>query len=133
MKKIVSLIMALLLLLSLTSCDKYVSSYKALGLVRNQTSDSCDARFYSLEGQLVFKLKAPASGQEGELRYSVEVDEGEIHLYYDAYDVKQELAHVQAGESVMSRGGYIESGRTVYVIIEATGKAKGKVTVELDT
>lgn len=124
--------MVLILLISLCSCNKYTSSYKALGLVKNQTSHSCEARFYSLKGQLVFKIEKSESGKEGDISYSVQVDEGEIYLHYDIFDVKQELAHVQAGESVTNRGGYVEGGHTVYIIIEATQKTKGKVSVELD-
>jgi hypothetical protein len=58
-------------------------------------------------------------------------DKGEIRLYYDIYGTKEKLAQVKAGESVTSRGGYIESGKEVYIIIEATD-AGGKVTVELN-
>ena len=118
---------------SLCSCDKYTSSYKALGLVRNQTSHSCEAEFYSLEGRLVFKLKRPKKGTEGDISYSVQVDKGEVRLYYDIYDTRTELAHVKAGGSVTDRGGYVEGGQIVYIIIEASENAKGKISVELDT
>ena len=43
-----------------------------------------------------------------------------------------ELISVKAGESVEGRGGYVESGKTIYILIEATEKAKGKIEVELD-
>ena len=42
MKKIFSLIIAATLLLSLCSCGGYVSSYKAIGLVRSQTKHGCE-------------------------------------------------------------------------------------------
>ena len=132
MKKFLSLTMILILLVSLCSCDKYINSYSAVGLVRSQTSHSCKASFHSLDGQLVFKIEKSDDGKEGDISYSVQLDEGEIHLYYDIYDSKQELAHVKAGESVTTKGGYVEGGRTVYIIIEATKKAKGKISVELD-
>jgi hypothetical protein len=125
--------MALILLVSLCSCSEYVSSYQALGLVRSQTSHSCEASFRSLKGKLVFKIKKPGSGTEGDIGYSVQVDEGELYLYYDMNGVKEELAHVKAGESVTSRGGYVEGGHTVYIIIEAAQKSKGKISVELDS
>jgi hypothetical protein len=132
MKKLVSLIILLTMLLSLCSCGEYVSSYSALGLVKSQTSHSCEASFLSLNGKLVFKLKKSDAGKEGDISYSVQVEKGEINLYYDIYGSKQELAHVVAGENVTSRGGYIEGGKTVYIFIEATGGAKGRVSVELD-
>ncbi len=132
MKKIISVIMALTLLLSLSSCSKYVSSYSAIGLARSNTSHSCKASFHSLKGQLVFKIKKSDSGKEGDISYSITAQEGEIALYYDIYGTKQELARVGKGESVNARGGYIEGGHTVYIIIEATQKARGSVSVELD-
>ena len=132
MKKVLSIAVVLTLLITLCSCDKYSSSYKAIGLVRSQTSHSCEASFHSLDGQLVFKIKKSDVGKEGDISYSIEAEEGEIHLYYDIYGVKEELVHVNGGESVEDRGGYVEGGHTVYIIIEATKNAMGKVSVELD-
>ena len=133
MKKILSIIIVLLSIITLSSCDKYKSSYKAIGLVRSQTSHSCEASFYSLEkGQLVFKIRKTEKGQEGAIHYSIKVDEGELKLYYDIYGIKEELPHVKTGESIDDFGGYVEGGRTVYIIIEALNSTKGKVSVELD-
>ena len=112
MKKAVSFMIVLALMLSLCACDAYTSSYKAIGLVRSQTSHSCEASFLSLEGRLVFKIKKE-NGTEGAVHYSVRVDEGEVHLYYDIYGTKEELAHVKAGETAESSGGYVEGGKTV--------------------
>ena len=132
MKKIISIIIALSMLLVMCSCGRYVSSYMALGLMRNQTTHSCFASFQSLEGQLVFEIKKSDVGTEGEINYSVQLEKGEIRLYYDIYGTKEELAHVKAGESIENSGGYVEGGKPVYIIIEATDSAKGKVSVELD-
>ena len=132
MKKTISFILLLTLLISLCSCDSYVNSFSALGLIRNQTSHSCMANFYSLEGRLVFKIKKSDVGSEGAISYSVEVEEGEIILSYDIYGVKEELAHVYGGESVTDVGGYVEGEKTVYIIIETVGKARGKISCELD-
>lgn len=132
MKRILSLIIILSMLFSFASCGKYTSSYSAIGLVRSNTSHSCEASFLTLKGELVFKIKRSEKGTEGDISYSVEAKEGEIKLYYDIYGVKEELAHVKAGESVTSRGGYVEGGHTVYIIIEGLEKARGSVSVELD-
>lgn len=132
MKKVLAFILLFALLCPLCSCGKYVSSYKAIGLVRSQTSHSCKASFHSLEGELVFKLKKSESGTEGDIGYSIQVDEGELVIYYDIYGVKEELAHVKAGESVTARGGYVEGGHNVYIIIVANEKSRGKVSVELN-
>lgn len=132
MKKFLSVSTILVLLFSLCSCGKYINSYSAIGLVKNQSSHSCYASFLTLKGRLVFKIKAPNEKSEGDISYSVEAEEGEIRLYYDAFGTKEELASVKAGESVTSKGGYVEGGKPVYIIIEANEKSHGKVSVELD-
>lgn len=124
-------VLLLSLLASLCACGKYVSSYSAIGLVRSNTSHSCRASFHKLDGELTFKIKRTDTDGEGDISYTVSADKGEIRLYYDIYGTKEKLAQVKAGESVTSRGGYIESGKEVYIIIEAND-AGGKVTVELN-
>ena len=132
MKKTIAFTLMLLLLFTMCSCGKYTSSYTAVGLIKNQTSHSCEAKFNSLEGQLVFKIQKSADGEEGNISYRVEIEEGEVFLYYDIYGQKEELVHAKAGEYIEDVGGYVEGGKTVYIIIEATGNAKGKISVELD-
>jgi hypothetical protein len=131
MKRFSAFILLLSLLASLCACGKYISSYSAIGLLRSNTSHSCKASFHKLDGELTFKIKKTDTDGEGDISYTVSADKGEIRLYYDIYGTKEKLAEVKAGESVTSRGGYIESGKDVYIIIEATD-AGGKVTVELN-
>lgn len=131
MKRLISMVLVISLTLILCACGTYTSSYKAIGLVRTQTSHSCETSFYSLEGQIVYKIKKSDAG-EGNISYRVHADEGEVHLYYDILGVKEELCTVKAGETVEDLGGYVEGGMTVYIIIEAPEKARGKVSVELD-
>ena len=132
MKKLISIVLTIILLISLCSCDKYTSSFRAVGLVKTNTSHSFETSFYSLDGQLVFKVKKSGKGEEGSIHISAEVEEGEIYVYYDIYGVKEELAHLSAGESVDENRGYVESGKKVYIIIETVGSARGKVSCELD-
>ena len=132
MKRMLIFVLALTLLVSFCSCDIYTSSYRAIGLVRSQTAHSCQTSFFSLDGRLVFRVKKSGKGTEGDIGYSVQVDEGELYLYYAVHGTKTELANVKAGESVTSRGGYVEGGHAVYIIIETAQKSKGKVSVELD-
>ena len=132
MKKIISSIMVLTLLLSLCSCDRYVNSYSAVGLVRSQTSHSCRAEFRSLNGQLVFKLKKTDKGEGGHILYTVRVEEGKINLYYDTDGEKHLLETATSGELITAEKGDIVGGQPVYIIIEATEKTKGAVYVELD-
>ena len=131
MKKLLSIITLLAVIFSFSSC-KYTSSYRAVGLVRSNSSHSCDVSFLSLEGQLVFKLKKSDSGSEGTISYTASVEEGEVYIYYDIYGTKEALAAIKAGETVSESGGYIEKGHTVYIIIEGKDNAHGKVSVELN-
>ena len=60
MKKLFKLFLSLIvcaLTITLSSCSNYVSSYKAIGLVRMNTLSKVETSFYSLEGTLVFKVK----------------------------------------------------------------------------
>ena len=132
MKKIISVITSILLLLSLCSCGEYVSSYSAIGLVKSQTSHSCHAEFISLKGQLVFKLKKSDRGESGHILYTVKVEEGEINLYYDTDGEKVLLENATSGEFITEGNGNIVGGQPVYIIIETVGRAKGSVYVELD-
>ncbi|MBQ8433312.1 MAG: hypothetical protein IJX23_00700 [Clostridia bacterium] len=132
MKRIFVIALLLVMLFTLTSCGEgYVSSYRAVLLVRQNTTHSCSASFHSLTGTLVFKVKRTDDG-EGAVNYSVKVTKGEIRLYYDSLGQKEELAVVTAGQTVNTSGGYVEKGYRVYVIIEATEDTQGEVSVELN-
>ena len=129
MKKIVILLVSALLALSLAGCGKYVSSYKALGFVHSNKSDSAYMSFASFEGRMVFKLK---SSGEGDLKYSARLESGSAVVYYDFYGDKQELFSISGGEEADSRGGYVEAG-TVYIIVETDGGCQnGEFRFSLD-
>ncbi|MBR4728021.1 MAG: hypothetical protein IK080_09050 [Clostridia bacterium] len=117
MKRTVSLIVSLILLLSLTGCEKYKSKYKAIGFVHSNTSASAEMSFYSFEGTMVFKLKSKG---EGDLKYTAKLATGTAAVYYDYNGTKAELFTIGAGEETDSHGGYVESG-TVYLIVETDG------------
>lgn len=131
MKKFLAVVLLLVMLLTLTACEPYTSSYKAIMLITNHTTNSCSAKFDRLTGTMVFKVRRTEPG-EGDIGYSITVEEGELTLYYDALGVKEQLAKVTAGQSVTARDGYVEKGYKVYVIIEATEGTKGSVSVSLD-
>lgn len=132
LKKCISLALTAVLLLFVCACGKYISSYKAIGLIKTQTLHGFETSFSSLDGQLVFKVKKTKKGTEGAIDCFIQVEKGELWVYYDIFGVKEELAHVKAGESVDEKRGYVEGGYSVYVIIEATEGTKGKVCIELD-
>lgn len=126
-----AILAAIIMLFSLASCgDKYISSYSALMLVRNQAGESCEARFGRLDGQLVFKLNMK-SRSESDIRYTASLEEGSLSVYYDIFDSKESLFEISAGQEISSSGGYVEGGRTVYIIIEAEDGARGSVSISI--
>ena len=130
MKKLLLFVLCIALLLSATSCD-YVSSYKALMFVRQERGDHATISFSKLEGTYVMKLRMKGEGQEGSIQCKASLGEGEINVYYDSLGVKEFLFNLKAGESIDERRGYIESGKTVYIIIETVTPAKGSVEIDL--
>ncbi len=68
---------------------------------------------------------------EYEISYSANADQGDLRIYYDIYGTKEELARVKTGETVNAKGAYVEGGKTVYIIIEATEDTRGKVSVSI--
>ena len=132
MKKILLILVCLTVLFSSTSCDfRYVSSYKALGLVRSEMGDRGSVKFGRLDGTVVLKLKMSGTGLENSIGCKATIDEGEINVYYDIFGVKEFLFNLKAGESIDERRGYIESGNRVYIIIETVTPAKGSVEIDL--
>ena len=117
MKRIFSLIASLIILLLLTGCGKYSSSYKAIGFVHSNGSASAEMSFYSFDGRMVFKLKSPG---EGDIKYTGKLESGTATVYY-VYHGTSELFTISAGEELEGHGGYVEAG-TVYIIVETDGE-----------
>ena len=132
MKKILLFVLCISVLLSVTACSGYVSSYKALMFVRQERGDHASISFSGFEGTYVMKLKLKGEGQEGSIHCKASLTEGEINVYYDWLGTKELLFNLKAGESIDERLGYIESGRTVYIIVETVTPAKeGKISIDL--
>ncbi len=132
MKRILAFLSAMVLMLSLISCSAYKSSYSATMLVRSEGHDSCEAHFSSLKGTLVLQAKVPAD-TDGSIHYDAELDEGEMSVYYDAGNGKELLFTIKGGEEFDNRGGYVEKGNKVIIIIETNGTAKdGAIEIDFD-
>ncbi|MBO5867044.1 MAG: hypothetical protein J6Q55_03235 [Clostridia bacterium] len=132
MKKLLAVALLLILLFMLSACgDITFSGYSAIGLMKTETSHSCKISFYSLTGTMNFKLTRTDAG-EGAINYSIEVEQGEVTLYYNSLGTKQQLAHVTAGQTITTSGGYVERGQTVTITIEAAKGTRGKVFVDLN-
>ena len=123
MKKILCTVLALLCLLTLASCG-YASSYRAIGLVTMHNRSTYSVSFYDLKGTMSETLRLTTDEGEGELYYSATLEEGEVNVYYDVYGEKELLFTIKAGETVEGHGGYIESGRRIYIVIETVGSAQ---------
>ena len=131
MKKALLIVLCIALLLSITACSGYVSSYKALMFVREERGDHASISFSGFEGTYVMKLKMSGKGQEGSILCNASLEEGEINVYYDWLGTKELLFNLKAGESINERRGYIESGHTVHIIIETVTPAKeGKISID---
>ena len=123
-KRIAILFAALLLVLPvvLCGCTVYTSSYKAVGFVHSNVSDSGYMSFYSFEGKMVFRMKWDGA-TEGSIKYSAKLESGEATVYYDCGGEKTELFKIGAGDEISSSVGTIGKG-TVYVIVETNGKCQ---------
>ena len=133
MKRILLSLLCFVCLLSCASCSlKYYNSYKALMFVRMERGDHGSVSFSRLEGTYVMKLRLKGEGQEGSIQCKASLGEGEINGYYDWLGTKELLFNLKAGESIDERLGYIESGHTVYIIVETVTPAKdGKISIDL--
>lgn len=112
-----ALMLALAILLCFFGCGGYKSKYKAVGFIHSNDTESATMSFHTLEGRMVFKLKAT---RESDIKYSAKLESGSATVYYDIYG-KCELFSINGGEELDSRNGYVDNG-TIYIIVETDGK-----------
>ena len=112
----------ILLIVALTGCGSYSSSWKATIMVQSNESDSAYMRFSTFEGTMVFKLK-PGKGENAKLNYSAKLESGDATIYYDCDGTKKELAHVSAGDDISSSIDDLGDGK-IYIIVESDGQCK---------
>ena len=122
MKRILALFLVVCTLL-FAGCSRYINSVTAFGFYHATHKNGGEMSFARLKGRYVFKLKANIESGEGCIAYSVEVTEGDgLTISYDSLGVKEILVEVNGCDSVTGRGGYIEKGNTIYVIVETKGE-----------
>lgn len=128
--KVAVMAMMMVLLMGLTGCDGYVSSFKATMCVTTNTSKHASLSFSTLEGSKVLKMKVNKDA-EGVLEYSGKLGGGSATVYYDDNGTKKELFSIGAGEKVEQTLNDLEQGK-LYVIIETDGKCEnGDFTFEV--
>ena len=117
MKKGRKVLLAVLLtaLLVLSGCGKYTSSYKAVGFVHNNTSESAFMDFYLFEGTMVFKLRNSTEGAQ--ILYDARLETGRAVVYYDCGTGSVPLFTINGGETFSTEAGELAKG-TVYLIVE---------------
>ena len=116
MKRIIALVAAVIMMLSLAGCDGPVSHYKAVAFVHSETSSSSFMSFMSFSGTMVFKMKC----REGErIDYSAKLESGSAVVSCECGGVRKELFSVEAGEEVSSSLGY-QGVEKLYIIVETT-------------
>ncbi len=130
-KKTLCAVLLSLTALCISSCARYVSSYKVLKLIANNYGEQSQVTFTHLDGTYVLKMKAKEGGSEGYVQYFGDLEEGEINVYCDSLGVKEFLVNIKAGETKTDRGTHIERGKTVYIIIETVEKSSGMLSFEL--
>lgn len=106
------------ILVLLTSCGKYTSSYKAVGFVHSNGPSSAFMNFYSFEGVMVFSCTGK---REGDISFSARLESGSADIYYDYNGQKNLLFSISGGDEISSDGGYFEKG-PVFIIVETNGQ-----------
>ena len=116
----------------LGSCNHYVSHYKAQILITSNANGVGKIYFDKFEGTYVFKLRKISDG-EGAIYYQASLKEGHIDVKYNFLNFESPLFSINSNESLNDKGGYIEKGHQVIIVLTSEGAAyKGDFTFDLN-
>lgn len=126
MKKLSLILVLVLTLAMLCSCGGYVNSYSATLFVRYSHGDEAGMEFNSFNGTYNFKLTRDGAA-EHTLDLDARLGEGEMKVYIGVDGERELLRTVKGGESYDERitlDNKYDNEKTIYVILESTGKCK---------
>ena len=124
MKKISFALVLILALIVLCSCGGYVKSYSATILITSCWGDEANMKFDTFRGTYHFKLRRDGAA-EHTLDLEASLAEGEMNVYIGVDGEKELLRTVKGGESydeTITLDDKYDNGKTIYVILESTGK-----------
>ena len=124
MKKVCFVLAMILTLATLCGCSGYVKSYSATILITSCLGDEASMEFDTFKGTYNFKLK-----RDGSAEYTLDIEaslaEGEMNVYIGVDGEKELIRTVNGGESydeTITLDNKYDSEKTIYVILESTGK-----------
>ncbi|MDE7159129.1 MAG: hypothetical protein K2N74_06105 [Clostridiales bacterium] len=124
MKKIAGVMIALVTLVlcfALSACGaKYVSHCNASSMKSKNTSNNASVSFGSFSG--VYVMQLDSNGEEVFITYEATLATGNIKVYYDFNDEKQDLFQIESDGSVKDKTESFISDQIIYIIIESDGK-----------
>ena len=124
MKKNCFIMSLVLTLAMLCSCGGYVKSYSATILITSCHGDEASMKFDTFKGSYNFKLRRDGDA-EHTLDFEASLAEGEMNVYIGVGGEKELLRTVKNGESydeTIKLDAKYDNEKTVYVILESTGK-----------
>ena len=120
MKRALTFILLSAIVLCLSGCSKYNSSYKATILITTNTSKNASMKFSTFIGTKVYKLKCD---NDSVLDCSLQLKTGKMKVYYDNDQGKIELASMSNDSNISIKSDKLSKG-TIYLIIESDGKCE---------
>ena len=119
--RLAALLMAIMLCLS--GCGKYKSSYLAVGFVHSNTAASAFMDFYQFEGRMVFTLKGQGQS-DWRIRYTAKLESGGATIsYVDEHDQIIEVRAVAAGDEIDAVLGDFDRA-SVTIIVETSQQCR---------
>ena len=124
MKKACLVLVLILTLVMICSCNGYAKNYSATILITSSQGDEASMEFSTFNGTYNFKLKGK-NDSDHTLDFEASLVEGEMKIYVGVDGEKELLRTVKGGESydeTITLDDKYDNERTVYVILESTDK-----------